>query len=142
MEQIKLECLNQELLPEVAQKIIDFGYDRAVWTFEGTLGAGKTTLIKTICEALEVIDLVNSPTFSIVNEYSTEDDATIYHFDFYRLNDEEEAMDIGYEEYVTSGALCLMEWPSKIPNLIPDEHLAINIDITGTDSRSITVIKK
>ncbi|MEH0158321.1 tRNA (adenosine(37)-N6)-threonylcarbamoyltransferase complex ATPase subunit type 1 TsaE [Limibacter armeniacum] len=141
MEHIELESRQLSDLGEVANKIIEFAGHDNIWLFEGTLGAGKTTLIKAICDQYGVEDLVNSPTFSIVNEYSTSNGNTIYHFDFYRLDDEEEALDIGYEEYVDSGKLCLMEWPSRIPNLIPEDHILIEINHGTDDQRQIKVSK-
>lgn len=115
-------------LTQIAEKIIDFAEGKNVWLFNGEMGAGKTTLIKYICEKLQVEDNVSSPTFSIVNEYRTTDNNLVYHFDFYRINDESEALDIGVEEYFDSGRLCMIEWPEKIPSLIPDKYLSINIE--------------
>ncbi len=96
-------------------------------TFEGEMGAGKTTFIKEFVKALGTNDEVSSPTFSIVNEYET-DKGKVYHFDFYRLNHEDEALDFGIEEYLYSNQYCLMEWPNKIANFIPDEHHTITLE--------------
>lgn len=98
-----------------------------VIVFEGTMGSGKTTLIKNLCKWLGVKELVSSPTFSIVNEYRANNNQTIYHFDFYRLNSLEEALDIGTEEYLHSGALCLIEWPEKVQELLPQAYLNVSI---------------
>lgn len=120
---------NLDELPEVAQKIIDQLQYKLI-TFEGEMGAGKTTFIKEFVKALGTNDEVSSPTFSIVNEYDT-DKGKVYHFDFYRLNHEDEALDFGIEEYLYSNQYCLMEWPNKIANFIPDEHHTIilkNVD--------------
>ena len=117
---------NLDELPEVAQKIIDQLQYKLI-TFEGEMGAGKTTFIKEFVKALGTNDDVSSPTFSIVNEYET-DSGIVYHFDFYRLNHEEEALDFGIEEYLYSNQYCLMEWPNKIANFIPDEHHTITIE--------------
>ena len=117
---------NLDELPEVAQKIIDQLQHKLI-TFEGEMGAGKTTFIKEFVKALGTNDDVSSPTFSIVNEYET-DNGIVYHFDFYRLNHEEEALDFGIEEYLYSNQYCLMEWPNKIVNFIPDEHHTITIE--------------
>lgn len=124
-------------LNEVAEAIIKAGEAEDIWLFTGEMGAGKTTLIKAICQQKEVLDEVNSPTFSIVNEYLTETDETIYHFDFYRLEREEEALDIGIEEYFYSGNLCMMEWPEKIEGLLPEQFLRIDITENNDQSRSI-----
>ncbi|MDH1882536.1 tRNA (adenosine(37)-N6)-threonylcarbamoyltransferase complex ATPase subunit type 1 TsaE [Empedobacter sp. GD03797] len=116
---------NLDELPEVAQKIIDQLQYKLI-TFEGEMGAGKTTFIKEFVKALGTNDEVSSPTFSIVNEYET-DKGKVYHFDFYRLNHEDEALDFGIEEYLYSNQYCLMEWPNKIANFIPDEHHTITL---------------
>ena len=113
-------------IPEVANKIINKLQYKLI-TFEGEMGAGKTTFIKEFVKALGTNDDVSSPTFSIVNEYET-DSGIVYHFDFYRLNHEEEALDFGIEEYLYSNQYCLMEWPNKIANFIPDEHHTITIE--------------
>ena len=113
-------------IPEVANKIINKLQYKLI-TFEGEMGAGKTTFIKEFVKALGTNDDVSSPTFSIVNEYET-DSGIVYHFDFYRLNHEEEALDFGIEEYLYSNQYCLMEWPNKIVNFIPDEHHTITIE--------------
>ncbi|MGV0938017.1 tRNA (adenosine(37)-N6)-threonylcarbamoyltransferase complex ATPase subunit type 1 TsaE [Empedobacter falsenii] len=117
---------NLDELPEVAQKIIDQLQYKLI-TFEGEMGAGKTTFIKEFVKALGTNDEVSSPTFSIVNEYDT-DKGKVYHFDFYRLNHEDEALDFGIEEYLYSNQYCLMEWPNKIANFIPDEHHTITLE--------------
>ncbi|WP_038336105.1 tRNA (adenosine(37)-N6)-threonylcarbamoyltransferase complex ATPase subunit type 1 TsaE [Empedobacter falsenii] len=117
---------NLDELPEVAQKIIDQLQYKLI-TFEGEMGAGKTTFIKEFVKALGTNDEISSPTFSIVNEYDT-DKGKVYHFDFYRLNHEDEALDFGIEEYLYSNQYCLMEWPNKIANFIPDEHHTITLE--------------
>lgn len=139
MDAIELKSYNLNDLNEVANQLIAFAGNDTVWLFEGDLGAGKTTLIKVICDTFGVEDLVNSPTFSIVNEYETAKGQTFYHFDFYRLDDEEEALDIGYEEYIDSGNICFMEWASKIPNLLPEDFIQINITTELDNSRTIIV---
>jgi tRNA threonylcarbamoyladenosine biosynthesis protein TsaE len=105
------------------------------------MGAGKTTFIKAICKNLGVIDHVSSPTFAIVNEYLTIKNKTIYHFDFYRLKNEREALEIGIEEYLDSGNLCLLEWASLISTLIPPTHIEINISVLPDNQRVIKLIK-
>lgn len=108
--------------------------------FHGEMGAGKTTFIKALAKQLGVTDMTGSPTFSLVNEYGTDDGRTLYHFDLYRLNSEEEAYDMGIDEYFYSGNLCLIEWPEKTPNLIPLDHTAIYLS-TLPDGRRNLVIK-
>lgn len=101
--------------------------------FHGSMGAGKTTLIKHICKQLNVIDVVSSPTFSIVNEYISKLNHTIYHFDFYRIEDIQEAMDIGVDTYFYSNSFCLVEWPSKVKELLPEAFVHIHIHLDGTN---------
>lgn len=124
-------------LDEAVKAIIEVGKATDVWLFMGQMGAGKTTLIKAICGTLQVLDEVNSPTFSIVNEYLTATDDTLYHFDFYRLENEEEAYNIGIEEYFYSGHTCMIEWPERIEGLLPDNFLRIDITENTDQSRTI-----
>ncbi len=128
-----IHCHNLDCLPSIALEIILKADNRIFWTFEGEMGAGKTTTIKAICNELQVIDHVTSPTYSLVNEYKTKDGKTIYHFDFYRLRNEQEAEDFGLEEYFQSGNLCLMEWSSKIPHLLPENCYTIELQIDHTN---------
>ncbi len=118
-------------LGKVLKTIIDFIKEYQNIAFRGDLGAGKTTLIKNMCNLLGVIDNVSSPTFSIVNEYESGEELKVFHFDFYRLESEEEAFDLGIEDYFYSGNLCLIEWPSKIESLLPEKRLEIHISIAG-----------
>lgn len=117
-------------LPSASRQLLEHGNDIKIWLFNGDMGAGKTTLIKSICQELKVIDQVSSPTFSLVNEYLTESGQVIYHFDFYRIKDEAEAFHIGADDYFYSGNLCLIEWPEKVKNIIPEECLEINITVS------------
>lgn len=121
----------------MASAIINFADNDTIWIVDGQMGAGKTTLIKEICELLGVVDNVSSPTFSIVNEYLTELGKSIYHFDFYRLKNEQEAMDIGIEEYFDTDNLCFLEWASKIPTLIPSQNIHIKIEVLPDNQRVI-----
>lgn len=134
---MKIFVKHPDQLPEVARKLIELIGDSKVFLFYGDMGAGKTTFIKSICAALGVEDTVSSPTFSIVNEYQSAS-GSVYHFDFYRLKNEQEAFDMGYEEYLYSGHYCLIEWPERIPNLLPEDARKIDIKILGTEQREIT----
>jgi len=131
-------CRNVDDMPMVARHILDkFKSDR-IFAFYGELGAGKTTLIKSICEELGVVDTVNSPTFAIINVYQSNNSGEIYHFDFYRLKSETEAFDIGYEDYFYTDSYCFIEWPDKISNLLPKETVKINIEVNvNNNSRLI-----
>ncbi len=113
-----------------------------VWLFYGDMGAGKTTLIKQFCNDIGVEDNVTSPTFSLVNEYRTHSGETLYHFDFYRIETKEEAEQIGFDEYIYSNAVCLIEWPEKIANLLPHSNLNITFKINSDNSRTIIVKKQ
>jgi tRNA threonylcarbamoyladenosine biosynthesis protein TsaE len=126
-------------LRKVAKEFITRAGRCPVWLFYGDMGSGKTTFIKSMCGELGVVDAMSSPTFSIVNEYKTVDDKVIYHFDFYRIKDETEAYDIGSEEYFYSGNLCLIEWPDKIPSLIPAEHARVSIFVENQNHRTIAL---
>ena len=102
--------------------------ERKVFAFYGKMGAGKTTFIKAVCEELGVEDVINSPTFAIVNEYVDGQGEPVYHFDFYRIKNRQEVMDLGYEDYVYSGHVCFMEWPELIENLLPDDAVKVTIE--------------
>ncbi len=124
---------------EVANKIIAQSPKKII-LFNGEMGVGKTTLIKQLCKNLGVHEATSSPTFSLVNEYKTFDNQFIYHFDVYRLKNESEALDMGIDEYLYSGNWCFIEWSEKIPNLIPDEHSIINIELLSNGNRKLTLI--
>lgn len=136
-----IECKTLQELPAAATEIIKEAGSHTIWLFQGAMGAGKTTLIREICAAFRVEDNVSSPTFSLVNEYQNEDGDVFYHFDFYRIKDETEAMDIGCEEYFYSGDICFIEWPSQVTNLIPERNLTIQIVENSDHSRSIALYK-
>lgn len=125
----------------VAKLILRLADGHKIWILEGDMGAGKTTFVKAICGELGVEDTVQSPTYSLVNEYRTRKGDTCYHFDFYRIKSETEAMDIGVEEYFTSGDYCFIEWPEKIPNLLPDRYLKINIHSDSQNGRTLQLSK-
>ncbi len=127
-----------EEIDAVAKQLIEACSDYNIWVFDGQMGAGKTTLIKSICKHMDVSDNVSSPTFSLLNVYQTDKGEELYHFDFYRLNDEEEAYDIGIEDYFYSNNYCFIEWPENIPNLIPENHTLITIS-KDNDKRSYQV---
>ncbi len=118
-------------LEKVSSILVDLATEYPVVAFRGDLGAGKTTLIKNMCNLLGLKEAVNSPTFSIVNEYKLVENKSVFHFDFYRLESEEEAYDIGVEDYFYEGNLCLIEWPSKIESLLPEKRIEVYIEIAN-----------
>ena len=134
--EIKIE--NLEHIREAARQFIAEMGDRKVFAFYGSMGAGKTTFVKAVCEELGVEDVITSPTFAIINEYHAEaQDLTIYHFDFYRIKKLEEVYDMGYEDYFYSGALCFIEWPELIEDLLPEEAVKVSITEKEDGSRAI-----
>ena len=126
-----------EALIKVSDYLISLRDEADVIAFYGSMGAGKTTLIKNLCHRMGVTDEVNSPTFAIVNEYVTEEGDSVYHFDFYRIKKLEEAYDIGYENYFYSGNLCLIEWPEMIEPLLPEKYIRVEIQHGETDDERI-----
>jgi len=127
-------------IQEVAQQLLSLLDGNKIIAFYGEMGSGKTTMIKAMCERMDCVDVINSPTFSIVNEYFTKDGATLYHFDFYRLKNIREALDIGVEEYLYSGNFCFIEWTEKIEPLLPENHVNIHIEKGDTpDTRMVRV---
>jgi tRNA threonylcarbamoyladenosine biosynthesis protein TsaE len=138
MEDIIFQDITLRELPEIARKIIKSYPDERIFAFYGDLGAGKTTMIKALCEELGVTDNVTSPSFSIINEYVAGGIELIYHFDFYRIKKLDEVLDIGYEEYLYSGFYCFLEWADKIEELLPDRYVYISISgIAGDKTRNI-----
>ena len=126
-------------IDEIAHLLIQESADKKVWIFKGEMGAGKTTLIKSLAKALEVADSVSSPTFGIVNEYHTHAKGLLYHFDFYRLDDPMEALDIGIEEYFYSENYCWLEWAENIGALLPDRFFLIELTIESETRRLLTL---
>ena len=118
---------NIKQLPSIATEILKAFKDEKVFTFYGEMGSGKTTFIKEICKQLGVNETITSPTFALINEYLGKEEQTIYHFDFYRIETQEEAYDFGYEEYFYSNNYCLIEWPELIENLLPESYVKITI---------------
>ena len=132
--EIKIQDL--EHIREAAREFIENIGDRTVFAFYGSMGAGKTTFIKAICEELGVEDVITSPTFAIVNEYSLSTN-TIYHFDFYRIKKLEEVYDMGFEDYFYSGALCFIEWPELIEELLPEDAVRVHIEQQPDGTRCV-----
>ena len=123
-----------------AQKFIALMGDKKIFAFYGKMGVGKTTFVKSLCKALGVGDTVNSPTFAIVNEYEDREQRTIFHFDFYRIKSLEEVYNMGYDEYVYSDAICFMEWPELIEELLPEETTKVYIEENNEGGREVRIL--
>lgn len=136
-ESVVIPCADISFLPEVARQIIDLSTH--IILLNGDLGAGKTTLVTEIARQLGVEDPVTSPTFALVNEYRLGNGNPMYHFDFYRINDVQEAVDIGFEEYLEADAMVLIEWPDKITPLIPEVHTEVKITSSTPAERTFEV---
>lgn len=133
--EIRIE--NLSCLQPAAEEFIKQIGERRIFAFYGKMGAGKTTFISAVCEALGVRDVINSPTFAIVNEYLSGNGELIYHFDFYRIKNIGEALDIGYYDYIDSGCLCFMEWPELVESILPDDTVKVYIEEEADGSRLI-----
>ncbi len=133
----RIEVSDLKDLPKAAKIFVEKMGENTIFPFYGEMGAGKTTFITAICEALGVNDVVTSPTFALINEYPIKKDKKIYHFDFYRIKSIEEAFDLGYEEYFYSGNICFIEWPEKIESLIPGGAMSVKINVLDDGKREI-----
>ena len=125
---------NENELDEIAQQVLK-KYNLKIFLFYGEMGVGKTRFIKSLCKGLNVLDVVSSPTFSIVNQYLNNNDDFIYHFDFYRTTNKEEIFDIGYEEYIYSSSYCFIEWPERIESLLPNNYIKIEMILDGNNRK-------
>ena len=135
---MEIKINNIEELPQAAHDFIANMGDNTVFAFYGEMGAGKTTFIKAVCDVLGVEDEVNSPTFAIVNEYRSATAELIYHFDCMRIKEIEEALDFGFEDYMECGALCFIEWPEKVEELLPGDVVKVQINVA--EDGSLTLI--
>lgn len=135
---MEINIKNTDTIGDAAKKFIEAMEDHTVFAFYGKMGAGKTTFIKAVCESLQVSDVITSPTFAIVNEYRSDTGELIYHFDFYRIKKLEEVYDMGYEDYFYSGALCFIEWPELVEDLLPPGTVKIIIEEQPDGSRKLS----
>ncbi len=136
----KIKIKNIDEYPQAAAAFANNMGDNRIFAFYGSMGVGKTTFIKAVCEAMGVQDAINSPTFAIVNEYEDAANNTIYHFDFYRIKDITEVYNMGYEEYFDGHAYCFIEWPELIEELLPREAVRVHIEEDSTGARTINTI--
>lgn len=137
MLEIKINSLDG--IADAARQFVDAMGENKVFAMFGSMGVGKTTFIKAVCEVLGVQDTITSPTFAIVNEYRTDSGEQIFHFDFYRIRKVEEAYDMGYEDYIYSGAVCFLEWPELIEELLPDDAVRVTLTEEEDGTRTITI---
>lgn len=128
-----------DAISTAAKKVVEMAGSEKIWIFKGEMGAGKTTLIKALAEEFHIQDQISSPTFGIVNEYQNDSGDEFYHFDFYRLDDPTEALDIGIEEYFYSQNYCWLEWAEKIAEFLPDQYFLVSIEILSATERKITL---
>ena len=136
---MKIKIDNTDQLPEAAKEFIRYTERHNIFAFYGSMGAGKTTIIKAICNMLGSIDSVTSPSFTLVNEYKTHNGDLLYHFDFFRINTQEEVFDFGFEEYLVSGRKCFIEWPEKVESLLPEDTVKVDIMVNPDLTRIIEV---
>lgn len=129
----------KDAISKAAKKVIEIAGSEKVWVFKGEMGAGKTTFIKALAEQFQIQDQISSPTFGIVNEYQNDSGEEFYHFDFYRLDDPTEALDIGIEEYFYSQNYCWLEWAEKVADFLPDQYFLIKLEILSDSERKLTL---
>jgi tRNA threonylcarbamoyladenosine biosynthesis protein TsaE len=130
---------SKKQLPVAARKILEHTSGHKLLAFYGSLGAGKTTIIKAVCRILGAEDIVSSPSFTLVNEYETKKGEILYHIDFYRIRKKEEVFDFGIEEYFASGSYCFMEWPELIGDILPPESVKIRITVDSKEQRIVEI---
>jgi tRNA threonylcarbamoyladenosine biosynthesis protein TsaE len=134
---VQLTINNLANIEDAAKKFLEINSGKKIFAFYGEMGAGKTTFIKALCAGLRSVDVVTSPTFTLVNEYLTEDGDYLYHFDFYRIKKLEEAYDFGFEEYLDSGKFCFIEWPEKVEDLLPPSICNVRIKVNNDSGRTL-----
>jgi tRNA threonylcarbamoyladenosine biosynthesis protein TsaE len=136
---MEIKIRNKKHLAEAAEKFLKHYGENRIFAFYGSMGAGKTTIIKAICKALGAVDIVSSPTFTLVNEYSTLSGETLYHIDFYRIRKQEEVFDFGIEEYLSGESYCFMEWPELVEELLPAETINVRISVDENEQRTLLI---
>jgi tRNA threonylcarbamoyladenosine biosynthesis protein TsaE len=136
---MKIIIKDKKHLADAADKLLKHFGNNRLFAFHGTMGSGKTTIIKAICKALGAVDIVSSPTFTLVNEYKTSGGETLYHIDFYRIRKQEEVFDFGIEEYLTGETFCFMEWPELVEEILPPETVNIRISVDNKEQRILDI---
>jgi tRNA threonylcarbamoyladenosine biosynthesis protein TsaE len=136
---MKILIKDKSQLHSAVKKLLKYAGDNKIFAFYGSMGAGKTTIIKVICAELGAIDIASSPTFTLVNEYKTSTGESIYHIDFYRIKKQEEVFDFGVEEYLTGESYCFMEWPELVEEILPPETLNVRITVDEHEQRTLEV---
>jgi tRNA threonylcarbamoyladenosine biosynthesis protein TsaE len=126
-------------LHAAAKQLLKLSGENKIFAFYGSMGAGKTTIIKAVCEELGVVDIISSPTFTLVNEYRTASGKAVYHIDFYRIKKQEEVFDFGVEEYLTGESYCFMEWPGLIEEILPSETVKVIITVDSNEQRILSI---
>lgn len=134
-----IEVKDKKQLPHASKELLKFAGDKKIFAFYGAMGSGKTTFIKALCSELGAVDIVSSPTFTLVNEYKTTRGESIFHIDFYRIKKQEEVYDFGIEEYLTGESWCFMEWPELVEEILPDDIVKVRISVGGHEERTLTI---
>jgi tRNA threonylcarbamoyladenosine biosynthesis protein TsaE len=134
-----IEIKDKKHLTNSAKQLLKFAGERKIFAFYGSMGAGKTTIIKSVCAALGAVDIVSSPTFTLVNEYVTSDGKSLFHIDFYRIKKQEEVFDFGIEEYLTGESYCFMEWPELVGEILPADIVEVRITVNEEETRVLDV---
>ena len=135
---MKIFIKDKRQLPAATRELLKHSADKKIFAFYGSMGAGKTTIIKALCNNLGAIDIVSSPTFTLVNEYKTSAGESLFHIDFYRIKKQEEVYDFGLEEYLTGESYCFMEWPELVEELLPAETVRVRITIDNNEQRVLS----
>jgi tRNA threonylcarbamoyladenosine biosynthesis protein TsaE len=130
---------NKRVLHAAVKKLLDQTKGKRIYAFYGAMGAGKTTIIKALCEFLGATDIVSSPTFTLINEYRTTSGESLYHIDFYRIKKHDEVFDFGIEEYLSAGKYCFMEWPELVEDILPEETVRVRISVGENEKRTLSV---
>jgi tRNA threonylcarbamoyladenosine biosynthesis protein TsaE len=136
---MKILIKDRKHLHSAAKELLKHYGDKKIFAFYGSMGAGKTTIIKAICEVLGAFDIISSPTFTLVNEYRTSGGETLYHIDFFRIKKQEEVFDFGVEEYLTGDSYCFMEWPELVEDILPQGTVSVRITVDDKEQRTLLI---